>query len=402
MRPRISLGWVLLAVAASGCGARAAAELGQRIEVEPLAAHRPPVNTEAGAGDTLESVCRRLAGPDWALWTAALSEQIDPRRLRPGTLFEGTADPHGRLQELEVSIDVRRELRLDRIGDRVAASWFERELEFEVVRLEGEITSSLFEAVTGCGGRPELAVELARIFQWDVDFFRDLRRGDRFVAVVEERRVEGGFYEYGPVFAARFVNRGRRLNAVAYPDDEGRLGYYDLEGQPLEKQFLRSPIEFSRITSRFSGNRFHPVLKRRMPHYGVDYGAPTGTPARVTADGVVSFVGRSGGAGNMVTVRHPNGYETSYLHLSRFGPGVGKGVRVRQGQVIGYVGATGWATGPHLDYRVKLNGRWINPLTISSPPAKPLDAERLGRYLQHAIAIGELLEGREPPAGARC
>jgi len=148
-------------------------------------------------------------------------------------------------------------------------------------------------------------------------------------------------------------------------------------------------------------NRFHPVLKKRMPHYGVDYGAPVGTPVHVTADGVVTLAGRNGGAGNMVRVRHPNGYETNYLHLSRFGRGIRKGVRVTQGQVIGYVGSTGYSTGPHLDYRVRHNGRWVNPLSISSPPVEPLREDRRQRFLWHALSILELLEGREAPAGAK-
>jgi murein DD-endopeptidase MepM/ murein hydrolase activator NlpD len=166
--------------------------------------------------------------------------------------------------------------------------------------------------------------------------------------------------------------------------------------------FLRSPLKFSRITSSFSSSRFHPVLKKRMPHYGVDYGAPVGTAVHATADGVVTLAGRNGGAGNMVSIRHPNGYQTNYLHLSKYGSGVRKGVRISQGQVIGYVGSTGLSTGPHLDYRVKHNGSWINPLRISSPPVKPLKDDRLQRFLGHALAVLDLLEGGEAPIGARC
>ena len=271
-----------------------------------------------------------------------------------------------------------------------------------MVRIEGTIESSLFGAMQTAGGGPELAVRMAQIYQWDIDFLRDLRKDDSFVVVADRQTIDGEFFGWGTIFVARFVNGSRTLDAVAYPDDAGRLGYYDLEGHPLRKQFLRSPLKFSRVTSRFSMNRYHPVLKRRMPHYGVDYGAPTGTPVLATADGTVTLAGRNGGGGNMVTVRHTNGYETNYLHLSKFGKGVHKGTRVSQGQVIGYVGSTGLSTGPHLDYRVKLNGRWINPLSISSPPVKPLAEERLQRYLAHALAILSLIEGRTPPVGARC
>jgi murein DD-endopeptidase MepM/ murein hydrolase activator NlpD len=252
------------------------------------------------------------------------------------------------------------------------------------------------------GAGADLAVRVAQIYQWDIDFFRDLRQGDSFVVVAERQEIEGEFFGWGTIFAARFVNRGRVLDAIVYPDNDGHLGYFDLEGHPLRKQFLKAPLEFSRVTSGFSTNRFHPVLKRRMPHYGVDYGAPTGTPVHVTADGTVTLAGRNGGGGNMVRVRHTNGYETKYLHLSRFAKGIRRGVRVSQGQVIGYVGSTGLASGPHLDYRVQLNGRWINPLSISSPPVKPLADERLQRFLAHALGVLSLIEGAPAPVGARC
>ncbi len=404
MRGVLSALLILALVVSLACGGEAHADRPQpaTITVEPLSAFHPPVRTEVEPGDTVETVCRRLAGDGWFAWTEALKGQLDPRRLLPGTVFEGTETPHGCLERLRVVLDQRSELHLE-VGDNgVRVERFERDVASEVVRITGTVTSSLFEAVETAGADAILAVRLAEIFQWDVDFFRDLREGDSFVVVVDEQRVDGAFFEWGTIYAARFVNQGKALNAVVYPDTDGRLGYYDFQGHPLQKQFLRSPLKFSRITSRFSSSRFHPILKRAMPHYGVDYGAPVGTPAHSTADGVVTFVGRNGGTGNMVTVRHANGYETNYLHLSRFGPGIRRGVRVGQGQVIGYVGMTGLATGPHLDYRVRLNGRWINPLTISSPPAKPFTGERLTRYLAHALGILELLEGREPPLGARC
>lgn len=361
-----------------------------------------PVHARVKSGDTIESVARRLSGDDWIRWRDALLRQLDPRRLSPGTAFNGARGADGTLRRLSVVLDQRTELRLERAGDAIEVTRIERPVDSVVLRLEGEVTSSLFGAVEAAGGNPELAVVLAEVFQWDVDFLRDVRKGDRFVAVVEQRSVDGSFYEYGALYAARFVNDGKALDAIAYPDDDGRIGYYDCEGRPLRKQFLRSPLEFSRITSRFSHSRFHPVLHRRTPHYGVDYGAPVGTPVRATADGRVTFSGSRGGAGRMVTVAHANGYETNYLHLSRFGPGIRPGARIDQGQVVGYVGSSGLSTGPHLDYRVRQNGQWINPLTISSPPAKPLGDERLRRFLSHALAVVLLLDGSEPPAGAQC
>jgi murein DD-endopeptidase MepM/ murein hydrolase activator NlpD len=394
----------LLVVTTAGCGGGAGNSEGAAVPVTvaPIGAFHPPVRDTVAPGDTLETVSRRIAGDEWVAWRDALATEIDPRKLRPGTVFEGTTAPNGRLEELRVVLDLRTELVFGAVAEGIDCERIEREVRSEVVRLEGVVTSSLFSAVEEAGGRPALAVGLAEIFRWDVDFLRDLRQGDSFIVIVDEQRIEGDFYRYGTIFAARFVNRGKTMNAVVFPDGEGRLGYYDLDGVPLRKMFLRSPLKFSRVTSRFSMNRFHPVLKRRMPHYGVDYGAPVGTPVHVTADGVVTLAGRNKGAGNMVRVRHPNGYETNYLHLSRYGSGVRSGVRVTQGQVIGYVGSTGLSTGPHLDYRVKHNGSWINPLTISSPPVKPLTEDRLQRFLGHALAVLDLLEGGEAPAGARC
>jgi murein DD-endopeptidase MepM/ murein hydrolase activator NlpD len=401
----IACGALALAIWTVGCGGEAGSAsvpADFQIEVSPIDRFQPPIRTVVEPGDTIENVARRLAGDDWQAWRDALIRELDPRRLLPGTAFEGRQSSDGRLESLRVTLDRRSELHLEADGDRIEVMRVDRPIVSRVERVEGQVTSSLFGAVEAAGGQPELAVLLAQVFQWDVDFLRDVRTGDHFVAVVDTQSVDGSFYGYGTLFAARFVNDGRVLDAIAFPDEEGRVGYYDLEGRPLRKQFLRSPLEFSRVTSRFTLSRFHPILKRRMPHYGVDYGAPVGTPVLVTADGRVSFAGAKGGAGRMVTVRHANGYETNYLHLSRYGSGIRAGTRVSQGQVIGYVGSSGLSTAPHLDYRVRKNGQWVNPLTISSPPARPLDESRLQRYLSHAVAIIVLLEGGAPPAGAQC
>jgi murein DD-endopeptidase MepM/ murein hydrolase activator NlpD len=392
---------VLTGTPACNTGPTAASSL-EPITVEKLVAFHPPFRTFVQDGDTIESVSRRFAGSDWVTWRDALSAEIDPKKLFPGTEFRGRSLPSGTLETVEVVFDRRNEVHLTAGPDGIASTRIERPVTGEVVRLEGVVESSLFGAMEAAGGGSELAVRVAQIYQWDIDFFRDLRQNDSFVVVAERQEIDGEFYDWGTIYAARFINRDRVLDAVVYPDDQGRLGYYDLEGRPLRKQFLKSPLEFSRVTSRFSTNRFHPVLKRSMPHYGVDYGAPTGTPVHVTSDGTVTLAGRKGGGGNMVTVRHTNGYETNYLHLSRFAKGIRRGVRVSQGQVVGYVGSTGLASGPHLDYRVQLNGRWINPLSISSPAVEPLADDRLQRFLAHALAVLSLIDGKTPPVGARC
>jgi len=386
----------------AGCGGRAGTASRPRIEVVRLEPARVPVRTEVRPGDTIESVARRLAGRHWVVWRDAIAARIPPRRLRPGLVFRGKADAAGRLLELAADLDLATSLRWRGEGGSVRGERIERPVRRDVVRVEGTVERSLFEAVAAVGEAPELAVRLAEIFQWDIDFFRDLRRGDRFVMVVERETVEGRLYRYGRIYAARFVNAGRTLDAILYRGPDGREGYYDPGGRPLRKQFLKAPLRFTRISSRFSLSRVHPLHRRRMPHYGVDYAAPVGTPVHATADGVVTYVGRRRAEGRMVRIRHPNGYETYYLHLSRFARGIRRGVRVRQGQVIGYVGATGWATGPHLDYRIRHRGRWLNPLRLASPPARPLDSERRERFRRHAAAVEALLDGGEAPAGARC
>jgi murein DD-endopeptidase MepM/ murein hydrolase activator NlpD len=397
--------WPLLLAVAMLCGGcdgvgSAASRPRPRLEVIPLQLTRSVVHTSVRPGDTIESLCRRLAGGDWVQWRDALLREMDPRSLRPGMAVDGMETSTGRLAELSFELDLRSTVRARATANGVEAHRLDRPIVSTVARVEAEVTSSLFPAVEQAGESPDLAVRLAEIFEWDIDFFRDLRRGDSFVVIVDRQTVDGAFYGYGTIFAARFVNAGRVLNALIYPDGKGRLGYYDLQGRPLRKQFLKAPLKFSRITSRFSPRRFHPILKRPMPHWGVDYGAPVGTPVRVTCDGTVLFVGRKGGAGKMITVRHANGYQTNYLHLSRYAKRIHRGTRVTQGQVIGFVGQTGWATAPHLDYRVRLNGHWINPLRISSPATKPIARPRLKRYLSYALAGQALLDGKEPPVGA--
>ncbi len=392
--------WVaLLAVA---CACAPAVPAAASVTVTPLERYVAPAHLVVSNGDTVESICRRLAGAEWVPWRDALLTEMDPQSLRPGMTVDGWRSPSGRLSRVRITIDRRTSIEVELDGDRIITKRDVAPIVHRIVRLAGTITSSLFGAVEAQGGRAELAVRLANVFRWDIDFFRDLRAGDRFVVIADEEDVCGSFYRYGTIFAARFINGKRVLDAVVYPGGHGSLGYYDLEGHPLKKEFLRAPLRFTRITSRFSMHRYHPILHRVMPHYGVDYGAPVGTPVHVTADGVVRWVGRRGGAGKMITVRHANGYETNYLHLSRYARGMHRGLRVHQGEVIGFVGQTGMATGPHLDYRVRYHGRWINPLRIASPPAEPIPHDLLQRFLRYARSIRALLDGKEPPPGACC
>jgi murein DD-endopeptidase MepM/ murein hydrolase activator NlpD len=247
-----------------------------------------------------------------------------------------------------------------------------------LVALRGQIDrtrSSLVAATQAEGETVLLAMALADVFGGDIDFNNDLQPGDRFEVVFEKHFSEGEFAGYGPIIAAEFRNEDRVLRAFRFQPPEGEAGYYDERGQSMKRFFLRSPLKFEpRISSGFSFRRLHPVLGQWRSHPAIDYVAPVGAPVVAVSAGVVTRAGWAGGAGNMVTVRHNNGYESSYLHLSAIGKGIRAGSRVAQGQVIGRVGKTGLATGPHLDYRLKKNGSWVNPLVEHKklPPGEPI------------------------------
>jgi murein DD-endopeptidase MepM/ murein hydrolase activator NlpD len=247
----------------------------------------------------------------------------------------------------------------------------------------GEIQSSLFGAADAAGMPDSVTMQLAEIFSGDIDFFHDLRKGDRFTVAYEVHEWDGEPIRIGRVIAAEFVNKGVAFRAFHHYDPaltgpDG--GYYTDDGKSIRKAFLRSPMEFSRVTSTFSLARFHPILNLWRAHKGIDYGAPQGTPVRATGDGVVETAGRQGGYGNFILLKHQGTYSTAYGHLVRFASGVHKGARVQQGQVIGYVGATGWATGPHLHYEFRINQVQHDPLSVVLPTALPIPAEKLAAF----------------------
>jgi murein DD-endopeptidase MepM/ murein hydrolase activator NlpD len=267
------------------------------------------------------------------------------------------------------------------------------------VRVEavgGEVKRSLFEAVEALGESPQLVLDLVEIFSSDFDFTADSRSGDRFRLLVEKRYAGDQFVDYGQILAAQYLSDGRVLTGVSFEPAGGRTSFYDLEGRSLKKTFLKSPLEFTRVTSGFTYARPHPILGGVRPHLAVDYGAPVGTPVRAVADGVVVLAGWNAGNGIQVHLRHHAGYETIYNHLSRLGPGVRKGRRVDQRDVIGYVGSTGLSTGPHLDYRVKKSGRFVNPLSEKFVPGQPLAGAEHRRYLKEARTLVRQLEDSRP------
>jgi murein DD-endopeptidase MepM/ murein hydrolase activator NlpD len=292
--------------------------------------------------------------------------------------------------EYEINSDERLVVSLSDSGYEFRRETIPFDLETKAV--SGVIESSLFGAIAAIGEHDELGVRLANVFAYDVDFTRDLRQGDRFKAIVRKKFRDGKFIGYGELLAASFTNMDRTYSAYSYTNAKGDTAYYDEKGNPLRKAFLKSPLAFSRISSGYSMSRLHPILKYRRPHQGIDYAAPTGTPISTVADGVIAQVGSNKSQGRFVRVRHPNGYETIYNHMSKFAKVSRQGAKVKQGQTIGYVGSTGLATGPHLDFRMRLNGKLINPLKIKSVPGKPIPKDELPDYMASIASLRDQLE----------
>ncbi len=253
----------------------------------------------------------------------------------------------------------------------------------------GTVRSSLWNSAIESGMEPNLIAEFAEIFAWQIDFSREVRQGDRWRIIVNEKFVRGESIGWSDILAAQYsTSAGELYSGVKYPPHAKRASYYQEDGSSLRRLFLKNPIKFGRISSHFTNRRFHPILKRNRPHYGVDYAAPRGTPVRSVGDGRVVFVGRNGGSGKMIKIRHNSIYTTAYLHLSNYARGVKKGANIKQGQTIGYVGQTGLATGPHLHFSFYKYGRYIDPLKVKFPSAKPIPETEINDF---AAVAQELL-----------
>jgi murein DD-endopeptidase MepM/ murein hydrolase activator NlpD len=265
-----------------------------------------------------------------------------------------------------------------------------------VEAVRGEVRRSLFEAVESLGESPQLVMELAEIFSSDFDFTADTRAGDRFRLLVEKRYAGEAFVDYGRILVAQYKSGGKTLTGVGFDKGLSHFAHYDLNGNSLRKSFLKSPLEFTRITSGFTYARPHPILGGVRPHLAIDYAAPVGTPVRAVADGVVVSAGWNGGNGIQVHLRHRSGYETQYNHLSRIPSDIRPGVRVHQKQIIGNVGATGLATGPHLDYRIVHNGTYVNPLSEKFIPGEPIPAAVRPDFVRQSRELVARLEAAAP------
>jgi murein DD-endopeptidase MepM/ murein hydrolase activator NlpD len=344
-------------------------------------------------GDTLGSVLARLGIDDGA---AQNFLRTDPRarplyQLKPGKAVRAQADEDGRLIALSYLAQDGELLTVLRIEDGFSA---QSAPPGSTVRLElraGEIRSSLFAASDAVGLPDAVTMQLAEIFSGDIDFHHDLRRGNWFTVVYEMREIDGQPAGAGKIIAAEFVNKGNVYRAFSWPRPDGGEGYYTEDGKTLRKAFMRSPVSFTRITSGFSLARFHPFLQTWRAHKGVDFAAPTGTPVHAAGDGKVTSAGWQNGYGNAVMLQHGALYSTVYAHLSRFATGIKPGARVAQGDVIGYVGQTGWATGPHLHYEFRVHNEQRDPMTIALPMAQPLPAAALSAYLERVSVLSAQL-----------
>ncbi len=345
-------------------------------------------------GETISDVLSKLEldSAEAQALVDELAKYADLRRLRPRDRYAAIQEPGTGLRAFELTLDGVGRAAVELAPGGWKSEWRPFSRRRQVRRVKGTLEDSLEGALRTAGADPAVAYRMAEVLQWDLDFTRDLRQGDTFEVLYEVVYLDGDYHSLGEILALSYANRGTTLEAYRYGEGDTH-GYYDAEGRPLRKMFLRSPMRYSRVTSRFSNRRFHPVLKRYRPHYGVDYGAPTGTPVRVTANGVVVSAGWSGGGGRTVKVRHPSGYVTWYLHLSKFAKSVRAGQRVRQGDVVGFVGSSGLATGSHLDYRVQKNGQWIDPLSLRSAPAEPVKREEMPSYLAERDRLRRALLG---------
>ncbi|HPR62907.1 MAG TPA: peptidoglycan DD-metalloendopeptidase family protein [Thermoanaerobaculia bacterium] len=331
------------------------------------------------SGDVLgEMLSRHVPAEEVNEAVEELRGIFSPRSVHPGWVVTYLQNSHGFTGAIDISATDGWTVHLSRWHEPWT-SWVTAGVSrFQPAYASGEINSSLLQAFEKEGLTVRLVVEFVSIFQWDVDFFRDIRNGDTF-EVLYLKDDDG---QPGTILFARLVNDGKIHAAVRYDG-----GYYDLNGSPMKKAFLKAPLDAARISSRFSSSRVHPVLKRRMPHYGVDYAAPVGTPVLATGSGKVVFRGYRKGWGNTVTLQHPNRIQTSYLHLHKFASGIHVGSRIEAGQTIGYVGSTGLATGPHVDYRITVNGTYVNPLAFQAPPLPPLPEERKKDFVLMAQRI---------------
>ena len=349
-------------------------------------------------GDT---VIKMLAGADSQAaqeYINAAKRVFSMRAFRDGQPYVVVTDAAtGKVKRFEYEIDSRRRLVVEGIEQPVARV---EAIEYTTLlnTVNAVIDDNLFQAVADAGERPQLALRLAELFGSEINFIRDLQEGDSFSVLVEKRYRDGEYKGYGRILAAHFTNKGKTFEAYLFREGSRSASYYNSKGENVRKSLLQAPLAFTRVTSRFTKNRLHPILGYTRPHEGVDYAAPTGTPVKAVGEGVVTQRGWSGGYGNQVIVRHGGGLESLYAHLSGYARGLKTGQKVRQGEVIGFVGMTGLATGPHLDFRLRQSGKFINPAKAINPRGEPVSKDAMAAFEKVMAQELALLKGEQSAA----
>jgi len=383
-----------------------AAAGGAPAAIVPLPVNAPMMTRQAsvasttlvvvGRNDTMDAIFRRMSLDISDL--AAIRNLPGIRQsidfLKPGDAIRLTRLDDGAITELSRKVSETQTLKVVREEAGFAAQLLNNPVQTRIRTATAAIDSSLFQAAEAADISDVVALKLANVFAWDIDFVLDIRSGDRFTAVYEQIYQDGKYLHDGELLAAEFVNVGKVYRAVRYTAQDGATGYYTPDGRPLRKAFLRAPVDFTRVSSGFNPARLHPILNTIRGHMGTDYAAPTGTPVRAAGDGRISFAGYRGGYGKAIVLAHSNSVSTLYGHMSRFAKNLRVGSRVSQGEVIGYVGMTGLATGPHLHYEYLMNGVHKNPQTVRLPGAEPLHAESMRKFHD---AAAPLLGSLDPP-----
>ncbi len=368
---------------------------------------------EVQRGQTLSTIFESegMAPSEWMELLALGNDTTQLKQLRVGEILSLRKSPEQKLEELKYELDEQRTLHVQRDENgALEALVTEAEMERRITQAAGFIENSLFVDGRKAGLSNRLVMELAGIFGYDIDFALDLREGDRFVVIYDNIYRNGELLRDGHILAAEFVNQGRTHRAMRYDDGAGHVAYYAPDGQSLRKAFIRTPVDFARVSSGFNLKRRHPILNTIRAHKGVDYAASTGTPVKAVGDGRVEFIGVKGGYGRVIILKHGSQYTTLYAHLSRYRSGLSVGTKIRQGQVIGYVGASGLATAPHLHYEFRINGIHKNPMTVALPRANPLPQSVVAQWRNANQAVLASLEatssaqlasvgqGKSPPA----
>ena len=360
-------------------------------------------SVEVKSGDSLSKLLSSEGISAQDIYKVSLADQKQKTllQMRPGqTIHFIKNETTGELTQLTLALNRLDSVTFKRNQDEFSRAEASRTPEIVQTYKEAEINSSLFVDGLKAGIDQPLLIELANIFGWDIDFALDIRKGDSLSILYEENYLDGEKIGHGNIIAAQFINNGRTYQAIRY---ETQLGahYYTPDGLAMRKAFIRTPVDFTRISSKFNPNRLHPIFKTSRPHRGVDYAAASGTPVKAAGDGKISFAGKQNGYGNVVIIDHGKGYQTLYAHLKGFAKGVKRGARVKQGKIIAFVGQTGWATGPHLHYEFRINGTHKNPVTVKLPNDDPMPKNDLKNYLPYAKQVVATLANSHSPTFAQ-